>query len=80
MRVMHRVHEVKLTEIAIMTPYKAQRDYLKVLADKEGLLGPDGLAAVVTITESQGYFDYAFLLALYSTKLCIFSLQGMSME
>ena len=54
-KVIHEAHKVKLTEIAVLTPYKAQKSCLKELADKAGLLGPEGLV-VATITESQGLF------------------------
>ena len=44
---------MELRELALMTPYKAQKDCLKELAEDAGLSGAHGLA-VVTITESQG--------------------------
>ena len=51
-RVIHQVYKAKLSEIALMTPYRAQKDCVKQLANVAGL---DGLT-VATITESQGAF------------------------
>ena len=44
---------MRLSEIALMTPYTAQKETLKSMADEAGLLSPEGVT-VVTITESQG--------------------------
>ena len=44
---------MRLNAIALMTPYRAQKDHIKELANDAGLLGTDGLT-VTTITESQG--------------------------
>jgi superfamily I DNA and/or RNA helicase/exoribonuclease R len=52
-RVIHVVYKVRLNAIALMTPYRAQKDHIKELANDAGLLGTDGLT-VTTITESQG--------------------------
>lgn len=49
------MYKAKLSEIALMTPYRAQKDCIKKLANDAGLLNTDGLT-VATITESQGAF------------------------
>ncbi len=57
--VLHRVHRVRLEEMAILTPYSAQKDEIKKLALQVNLLRegpgptPDGIK-VASITESQG--------------------------
>lgn len=54
-RVIHQVYKANLREITLMTPYRAQKDCLKQLANEAGLLNAEGLT-VTTITESQGTF------------------------
>ena len=48
--VMMKVYNVKPSEIALMTPYKAQKECLMEHAKRDGL----GDIAIATITESQG--------------------------
>ena len=53
------MHDVRLREIAILTPYSAQKEIIKQLAVKAKLLNEKGGEAdaeikVATITESQG--------------------------
>ena len=50
MQVLTEVYNVKLTEIALITPYKAQKKCLTELANNAGLSS----LAIITITESQG--------------------------
>ena len=45
-----KVYNVSQKQIALMTPYKAQKECLKKFAEEAGLLD----IAVATITESQG--------------------------
>ncbi len=58
--VLHRLHAVRLEEMAILTPYSAQRDEIRKLAVEDNLLeeikageSPKGIK-VASITESQG--------------------------
>ena len=53
-RVIHVVYKVGLNKIALMTPYRAQKDHIKKLVIDAGLLAK-GLT-VTTITESQGTY------------------------
>ena len=53
------MHDVRLREIAILTPYSAQKEVIKQLAVKAKLLNENGGEAdaeikVATITDSQG--------------------------
>ena len=53
------MHDVRLREIAILTPYSAQKEVIKQLAVKAKLLSEkcgeaDAEIKVATITESQG--------------------------
>ena len=50
MKVITKVYNVDVRQIALMTPYKAQKECLKKLAEEAGFSG----IAVATITESQG--------------------------
>ena len=50
MEVLTNVYDVELTEIALITPYKAQKKCLTEVANNAGL----NSLAIVTITESQG--------------------------
>ena len=52
---------MKLSEIALMTPYTAQKATLKTMADNAGLLSPQKRpgVTVATITESQGMLTLA---------------------
>ena len=49
-KVITKVYNVDVRKIALMTPYKAQKECLKKLAEEAGFSG----IAVATITESQG--------------------------
>ena len=49
-QVVTKVYNVSQKQIALMTPYKAQKECLKKFAEEAGLLD----IAVATITESQG--------------------------
>lgn len=59
-RVLHQIHEVKLTEMAVLTPYSAQREEIKKEMMKhrdlmDGSLGRDTPGvSVSSINESQG--------------------------
>ena len=70
-RVIHKVHKVDLRQIALMTPYRAQKECLKELAKQSMLLGTNGLA-VATITESQGIYTTNKCNLGYSTKYTLY--------
>ena len=48
------VHKVDPNEIAVLTPYSAQKQELKRIMEKQRITG----AEVKTITESQGEYIY----------------------
>ena len=67
-RVLHHVHGVKLNELAILTPYSAQKETIKKLAAEAKLLNesPSDTIKVASITESQGsYIIYRTTLSSY---------------
>ena len=58
-QVLHNVHKVSLHQIALITPYSAQKMRIKTLAMEAGmtLTGPKKLT-IATITECQGTYVY----------------------
>ena len=48
------VHNVHPNEIAVLTPYSAQKVEIKRIAEKQEIIGVE----VKTITESQGEYPY----------------------
>ena len=53
---LHKVHKVKLSSIALLTPYTAQKELIKKYAEDRVIYKEDGSETVriVSITESQG--------------------------
>ena len=73
-QVLTKVYNVKLSEIALMTPYKAQKVCLKELAKRTGLSN----LAIATITESQGAISLS--LCTLIVRISSFNFQEMNME
>ena len=55
-RVLHCIHEIELSRMAVLTPYKAQKEEIRKLAVQAKLLSEDHSTGlnVASITESQG--------------------------
>ena len=53
-RKLHRSHSVSYSEIALITPYRAQKEIIREVMDEEGFK-EDDRPSIVTIMESQGY-------------------------
>ena len=63
MRVLQANHSVRYEEMAIITPYKAQKELIRSIMKREGFR-ENRQPCVVTIMESQGKSEYILLLAL----------------
>ena len=66
-RVLHNIHKVEFSQMAVLTPYSAQKEEIKKLADQAKLTG----LKVASITESQGKPPNCIILSCHEKDSCI---------
>ena len=65
---LHGSHSVRYSEIAVITPYRAQKELIREAMDKEKLKKNDQ-PSVITIMESQGTYSFCYTESLVTSAL-----------